>query len=450
VSEETLTVANLTRGVARAIARAFPDDLWVEGEIRDLTRSNRGHVYFSLVDPVAAGDETAIAYRLPVTLFASDRRVVNRALMAADAPRMTDGVRVRVRGSLSLYGPRATLQLRMTSVDTEYTVGAYAAERARILAALNAEGLLERNRALPVPHVPLRIGLVTSAGSAAEADFVAELQASGFGFVVIAVDARVQGVAAAASLTKAISVAVAADVELIALVRGGGSQSDLVAFDDEAVARAVAGASVPIFTGIGHEIDEAIADRVAAATFKTPTACAAAIVSRVAAFAERLEMLQSRISVGARSRVDRRESRLADMSGRVHAAARIRIYRSSGRLERSQDRLQAAAATSVTRAERRVTATGERLRRTAPRRIDESVRLLAARAGVLAAHDPQRALARGWTILRDGDGRLVRTVSGLTVGDTMQATLRDGEVVGRVETIEPRTNAKPRGDAAND
>jgi exodeoxyribonuclease VII large subunit len=86
----------------------------------------------------------------------------------------------------------------------------------------------------------------------------------------------------------------------------------------------------------------------------------------------------------------------------------------------------------------------------APRRIDESVRLLAARAAVLAAHDPQRALARGWTILRDGDGRLVRTVSGLTAGDTMQATLRDGEVVGRVETIEPRTNAKPRGDAAND
>jgi exodeoxyribonuclease VII large subunit len=450
VREDTFTVADLTRGLARAVTRAFPDEIWVEGEIRDLSRSNRGHVYFSLVDPSPEADPSAPAPVLPVTLFASDREVVNRSLMRAGAPRMIDGIRVRVRGGVSFYGPRARVQLRMTSVDTEYTVGAYAAERARVLRSLLGAGLLERNRSLALPLVPLRVGLVTSEGSAAEADFLTELSASGFAFNVTAVDTRVQGPAAPATLMRALALAIAAEVQIICVVRGGGSQSDLAAFDDEGVARAIATAPVPVFTGIGHEVDEAIADRVAAATFKTPTACAAAVVSRVAAFDERLDMLGRAISANARSRLVRGERRLGDMTGRVRSHARGRLQRGTVRLDRSRGRLGALAGMAMDRQEYRVAAVAGRLRRTAPRRIDESARLVAARAAVVAAHDPQQVLARGWSIVRNEAGRLVRSVSDLGPGDTMTATLIDGAVVGRVERVQPQPQLELRGDVTDD
>ncbi len=444
MQEATFTVADLTRSAARAIARAFPDPVWVQGEIRDLSRSSRGHVYFSLVDPVAVSEPASVAAVVPVTLFASDREVVNRALMAAGAPRMTDGIRVRVRGTVSFYGPRAAVQLRMTSVDTDYTVGAYAAERARILRLLTSAGLLDRNRELAIPLVPLRVGLVTSAGSAAEADFLSELESSGFAFRVVAVDARVQGPTASVSLTSAISAAVASDVQLIAVVRGGGSQSDLAGFDDEDVARSIATAPVPVFTGIGHEVDEAIADRVAAATFKTPTACAAAIVGRVAAFDQGLDALGSAIAAGARSRLVRSARRLGDVTGRVRIGASGRLQRGTARLERNWGRLETVAEVAMERQEHRVAEVAGRLRRTAPRRVEESARLVAAKAAVLAAHDPRQVLARGWSIVRDEVGGLVRSVNDLETGDTMTATLADGEAIGRVESL--RSRPQLRGD----
>ena len=158
------TVSELQSEI-RSLLEEDYHSIWVEGEIRDLSRPASGHVYFNLVD---AETDDAAAPMLPVTLFASDKFAVNRVLQRSGAVRMTDGVQVRIRGQVSHYAVRGTVQLRMTWIDTDYTLGKLAAERERLIRTLDQRGLLEKNRSLPLPLVPLRVGLITSGGSAAE------------------------------------------------------------------------------------------------------------------------------------------------------------------------------------------------------------------------------------------------------------------------------------------
>ena len=143
-----------------------------------------------------------------------------------------------------------------------------------VLRALSAEGLLGANGARELPPVPLRVGLITSSGSAAYHDFVHELEVSGYAWQVAVVDVRVQGAAAARRIKWALGQLSQLDVDAVVLVRGGGSRADLAAFDSELVARAIAAMPVPVITGVGHETDRSVADEVAYHACKTPTACA--------------------------------------------------------------------------------------------------------------------------------------------------------------------------------
>jgi exodeoxyribonuclease VII large subunit len=436
--------------VTAAIAGAFPEEIWVQGEIRDLNRAPSGHVYFSLTDP---DSEESPAPMLPVTLFASEKYAVNRVLQRSGAVRMTDGVAVRIRGQIGHYAARGVVQLRMTWIDTEYTLGKLAAERERLIRSLDERGLLEKNRALPMPLVPLRVGLVTSAGSAADADFTHELDSSGFAWELTRADARVQGVDAVREVVGAIARLEAAGTEVIAIVRGGGAQTDLAAFDSEEIAVAIAGCGVPVFTGIGHEIDVSIADLVAR-SYKTPTACAAALVARIAEFLARLDHLAvatRRVAVGRLQGA----TAMAD-----HATARLRR---AGRGAQSRAGLQLAAVERDTvragrsllrRREDLVAAVGMRVHRagtvqveSAAASLDRMATVIGAAAlrsiGATRAHvddlerrmellDPQRLLARGWSITRTARGDLVTTPAAAGYGTVLCTTVAGGDITSVV------------------
>ncbi len=277
--ERTYGVAELAGLIGRVVAQAFPGTMWVQGQIRNLSRSANGHVYFDLAEPGPLG--AAPAALVPVTLLASDKQQVNAVMKSGGAGRIEDGVEVRIAGRLNWFTPRGRLQLRMTGIDPSFTLGRLLEDRDRLLAKLRADGLLARNRTVPLPIAPMRVGLVTSLGSAAHADFVHELELSGFAFALFEIDARTQGLDAGRQVAAAIATAVKAGAEVVAVVRGGGSRTDLAPFDGEAIARAIAGCPVPVFTGIGHELDRSIADEVAHSAFKTPTACAAGLVDQV-------------------------------------------------------------------------------------------------------------------------------------------------------------------------
>jgi len=451
VDQPTYTVSELSNLVAAAMQRTFPDEVWVQGEIRDLTRSRNGHVYFSLVEPGTDGTESL----LPVTLFASERYVVNRVLMrSGGAVRMTDGIRVRIRGRLGLYAPRSSVQLRMTWIDTDFTLGQLAAERQALIAALTADGSLVKNGSLPMPLVPLRVGLVTSGGSAAHADFVTELHRSEYAFSVVLSHATVQGTDAPVSIAEALERLGDSPVDVIAVVRGGGAQTDLATFDTELVARAIAGSAAPVLTGIGHETDQTVADLAAFDAMKTPTACAQRIVAAVRSFVERLDTLSLAVERARRSVIVRTGSRVDHYAIRLRGATELRLAQHRIRLETIRTSASAAARRTTDRSERRLRQTASHTVRTAYHRLGEAHTSLIQRSDAIGAEasratvraegrldvlqtinqsrDPATMFARGWSVTLSGSGRPVRDPAEVEVAERLRTVVEGGTLTSVV------------------
>ncbi len=409
----TFTVGELCEAVKLAFATCFPEEVWLRGEIVDLKRPKSGHVYFTLVDPGELGRAANAA--ISVTLLADRKYVVNEILKrSGGAVRVNDGVEVRIRGRLEFYAPTGRVSFRMTLIDPEYTLGRLAADRDRLMRALAAEGLLRRQSLLPMPVAPLRIGLVTSRGSAAEADFLHELAGSGIGFSVRTFHAQVQGSGSHASIVRALRAAERHGCELIAVVRGGGARTDLATFDSEEVARAIAGAGVPVWTGIGHEVDRSVADDVAHRSFKTPTACAQALADVVWTYLAALDARWQAIAGLARTRLDAAQAGLERRAALVVREARAGTHR-------AEQLLEGRART---------------IRREADHVLRAATSTLALAEARAAVADPARMLARGWSITRTAEGQLVRSPADAPAGTALVTTVDGGAVHSTVDADE--------------
>ncbi len=407
--DATFSVPELCEAIRIALALTVPGEVWVRGEIRDLKRPKTGHVYFDLVEGGDLGQATGA--KVAVALFANHKFSVNGTLRrAGGGVRMTDGVEVRLRGSLQFHPPTGRISLVMTAIDPAYTLGRLVADRDQLLRTLSTEGLLEANGRLPVSPAPLRIALVTSHDSAAHHDVLAELGRSGFGFQVLSIDTRVQGADAARTLVAAVHTAQRHDVDVIALVRGGGARTDLAVFDAEALCRAIAGCRVPVWTGIGHEIDRAVADEVAHTAWKTPTACAAALVDTVAAALAGAEARWGAIATRATASLD---------------AAAVLVDQRARRASRDTDN-------ALGRAEDRLVELARRTRREAEAALRAAERDLRSRQALVSALDPARTLQRGWSITRTADGHLVRSPGDAPPGTDLVTTTAGGPVASRV------------------
>jgi exodeoxyribonuclease VII large subunit len=410
----TLSVEELSHLMKDGLATLFPEDLWVEGQVSNFHDARSGHAYFDLVEPSAVPGR-AVAAKLSVALFKGARIGVDHTLAAAGELALANDLQLRIRARLDFYPPSGRLQLIMNGVDPAFTLGRLAAERERLLHALADEGLLRANRANPIPVPPLRVGLVTSIGSAAHADFSEEISRSGFPFTVLERDARVQGDGSAVDLAEALHMVATHQPDVIALIRGGGSATDLAAFDAEVLARTIATLDVAVVTGIGHEVDRAVADEVAHTAFKTPTACAVAIVGQVAAFADAVADLQESIAQRAGASTARSTDLLDDLAQRTARSATAVLDRRADRLD---DKVK-------------------RLRRSPLATLDRQAERLAGITNNLRALDPARILARGWSITRLADGTLVRSVTDTAVGDTLVTHVAGGTVTSTVDGTEP-------------
>jgi len=348
-----------------------------------------------------------------VALFANVKRNL-RPMLASNRLELSDGTKVRVFGTLDVYAPTGRLSLKISDLDPRFTLGDITASRDRVLASLTAEGLLRNNAMHSVSIVPLRVAVVTSVGSAAWHDFTDELESSGFGFHLLAFDARVQGDQAEAMVIAGIAAAVEHGADVVAVVRGGGARNDLAAFDTEGVARAIATCPLPVITGLGHEIDTTVADEVAHTALKTPTACAGWLIDRVQRFVDETEarwgVIVERAFFELATQIDRLESRASRVVTRTNSA----IERSAERLRSRQDRLVRTPLTI----ERVDTSITERERR-------------------LALLDPARLLERGWTMTTTADGRIVTSARDLSVGDELITRLVDGVVRSTVNETTP-------------
>lgn len=392
-----MTVRELCDVVSAAVSGAFGSEVWVRGTISGLKRHPSGAVYFDMVDD---GDQlgSATSAVLSVALFEQDRHRVNKILRkaAAQGVRMNDGMEILIRGAVRYNARSGRIQLKMSLIDPAYTVGRMEIAKAVLISELKAEGIYDANKTLELDVLPLTVALVTSANSAAEADFVNQLMASGYPFKVHLFDTRVQGDGAVSSIKSALMTISRDHVaySAIAIVRGGGARADLVAFDHGDVVRAIATAGVPVIIGVGHDSDRSLADEVAHTSTKTPTACAAHLIDQVGLFEARvLRASQSLAHIGQMA-LRAETARLETISKRLGLAPNNRLGAEAHRLSNCEVRARAL--------------------------------------------DPARALARGWSITTTAEGTAVGSIADVGPGVELITRVADGYIRSKVSTVEPQ------------
>lgn len=404
-ASDTLTVAGLLAQVGEAVAAAIPGPVWVRGEVTGFRRTAGGAAFFRLADAEIENHSLDVAARGLVMLD------VDRALDAAGLGAMRDGVAVRIRGTVGVVAARSGVRFSLLEVDPAFTAGRLAGDRQEVLRRMAADGSLAANGRLALPLVPLEVGLVTSRGSAAHADFLDQLRRSDFRFHVKTVHASMQGDNAVGSIVRALAQLAANPVDVIVIARGGGSRLDLAPFDSEEVSRAVAGLTVPVVAGIGHEIDRSVVDEAAAVSVKTPTAAAEWLVGRVGDYAGRIDLARRLIADEARTACSRESLRLDS------AAAQLGGVRET--LARHHDRLAVQASRLVEDSRRALTRQADWL---------DSVEEMVAALGVEAT------LRRGYALVMDDQGVVVRSAGQAQAGQRLDVRLAEGAISAVVES----------------
>ena len=464
VSEAALSISDFYGRVRGALREIFPEEVWVTGEIRKVTTS-RGHHYLELADHLEAVDRAfsgggvparpALVGRnvnatLEVACWARDWPVVEYEL-AAVGVELTPGLVVRVRGTVGIWEGGSKLRFSMTALDIEALVGGIAAARRRLLAVLASEDILDANRRLPVPLVPLRIGLVTSPGSEAYRDFTGQLERSGYLFDVRFEPSIVQGPEAPAQIASALARITAFAPELVVVVRGGGARGDLAAFDSEPVARAIAGAPFPVWTGIGHTGDRSVADEVAHQALVTPTQCGEAVVAVVAAYLESVDRRARRLAQCVGARLNQASRELASASVATGRVSRQALERSALELRTAETRIGNAALVAVERSQFKLVHRAQRLAGPSSQQLAVAAQHIAHRRELLQLLSPRHQLERGWSLTRGEDGRVVRSSSGLRRGERLITTFADGSASSVVDEVRLAGNPGATGDElAND
>ena len=442
-----LSIGGLYDEVEAALAQSFPRrrHLWVRGEIRQLSDHRSGHLYLDLVDPeedlaagrsrgrgTARGGEAVLKVKCWRTSWAPLRHS-----LAKEGIELAEGMVVVLRGSLDLYRAKGELSLILADIDVTALLGRLAAQRTKLLGALEAEGLLRANASAPLPEVVMHVGLVASPETEGCRDFLGQLTGSGFGFRVSHVKVPVQGPGAPASIARAVSMLGRSGCDVIAMVRGGGGRSDLAAFESEVVARTVAGCKVQVWTGIGHTGDQTVADVVAARACITPTECGQAIVARTAGWwGARVAAPASFLAARVPTFLSEASARDSAARGRLTAAARQQLRVHGERLSSRAASAGRRAPIALERSEGTLLARATRLGPLSRGHLDRRSEQVRNWRRLLAAYDVDRQLERGYTLTLTASGELVRRAVDLASGQSIVTRLADGSVRSTVDAVE--------------
>ena len=406
-------VGALCRAIADALDARF-NPVSVRGEISGFSRAASGHCYFSLKDE--NGQIRCAMFRRAASLMDF-------------APR--DGELVEVRGRLGVYEQRGDLQLIVESMSRAGQ-GALFEQFLQLKAKLEAEGLFDTARKRALPLMPRGIGLVTSLGAAALHDVVTALRRRVPHIPVVIAPAAVQGAQAAGELVTALSKLYQPQVQgvpidVILLVRGGGSMDDLWSFNDERLARAIVQSPVPLICGVGHETDFTIADFCADLRAPTPTAAAELVAQPRDVWLGALDLVAQRLNDAALTHMDRQGQRLDQAASRLGRPSGL-VARQQLRLSQHAQQLRYGVRSGVLAHRTRQDDIRQRLDAATRHAVQAAATRLDRARLRLDLLDPRLVLQRGYAMLQDSDGKPVTQAAQTHVGQALRATLADGEV----------------------
>jgi len=475
---QVLSVRQVNDAISSAIQRAFPQTIWVRGEVQRFPSdaAHRKHLYFELQETSGSG---AAEYQVAVAMMGWDRQRygLGRYVDGSDPDfQLANKLEVCLECQVDYYAKFGKISLKIVGVDKNFAMGKLELRRREILAYLQQENLFGLNAAIPLPDLPLKVGLITSPQSAAHHDFMTGLSASNWAFDVQLRGAKMQGAQLEPEVIAAIKWHMTKGVDVIVLTRGGGSRADLSWFDQRDLAEAIARSGVPVITAIGHEIDKSIADMVAHHSCKTPTAAAEFLVEIVDEAAHRVDQAQTlllnlvedklrdgyqRLDVGSRlaflveGKLLKGRLQIQSFAAGLQQRTALRLTADRDHLGRFSSRLQIVSATGLLEGDMALSSFAPRLQLAVSHSVTHEGRLLSFRVEALLSRsaslikyrsqkleslaekarllDPTRLLARGYSLTSTGDGAIVKSINEVSAGQLISTRFHDGEVTSIVQ-----------------
>lgn len=428
-----LSVSELNR-LAKNLLEDNLAGLWIAGEVSNLTRAASGHYYFSLKDSHA---------QVRCAMFKGT---------AQRFPTLKEGDHIEVCGRIGIYEARGEFQITVSEVRLKGLGRLYEAYE-RLKAVLQAEGLFAAERKRPLPERPERIGVVTSLAAAALRDVVSTLKRRAPEIPVIVYPAAVQGADSAAQIARAVQTASErAECDVLIVCRGGGSIEDLWSFNEESVARAIAACRIPVVSGVGHETDFTLADFAADVRAPTPTGAAELVSPNRAESLQSLRQAEGRLKEALRQRYYDASQKIDWLSRQIRHprqkldAQRVQAETLSRQLRHAlqtvcrfqrqnvarQSELLRHLRPDTRQADARLAQLQADLARGRQRIMADKAQLLEKQAGLLQAVSPQHILARGFSVVKNSRGQVIRDAALLKQGQKLHITFFEGEADVRV------------------
>ena len=402
-NEKHITLSELLADVRRTLAERFPLGVWICAEVGEI-KENRysGHCYMELIEK-GDNDGTPKA-KASAAVWRSRWGMLSSLFRAATGSPLSAGMKVLLKVSVTFHESYG-LSLVVSDIDPTYTIGEQEQRRRQTIEQLTSEGVFDLNKTLPMPTVIQRIAVISSATAAGYQDFMNHLGASSYRIETTLFEAIVQGTAAEQSLIAALGRVAEREDEFdaIAILRGGGSQSDLGCFNAYPLCAHIAQVPLPILTGIGHDKDTSVADLVAHTALKTPTAVADFLVEQISGYHSEVEYAYERILNASTTILESHRTRMERNGALVRTLADGLLRRMEVKLERAEVELHHGVA-----------------------RLLEAHKARLERAAVkVEASSPQRILAMGFSMIQH-NGRTLTTANSISIGDQVEIILADG------------------------
>ncbi|RSK36155.1 exodeoxyribonuclease VII large subunit [Hymenobacter metallilatus] len=436
-----MPLSELLARVRQTLSERFADSYWVVAEIADLTlpRSYGAHCYLTLTDQHTTGRGAQLKAQARATIWSQRYQQLAAAFEEHTGLTLRTGLKIMLRVQVKFH-EQFGLSLDVLALDPTYTVGDLAKQRLETLRKLQAQDLLERQKRLTLPLGVQRVAVISSPTAAGWQDFVQQLREAPYDFALTLFPATMQGDDSPASIRAALDAIRARrpEFDAVVLIRGGGSKTDLLAFDDYGLAAAVGSFPLPVLTGIGHERDEAVVDLAAHLALKTPTAVAAFLIERLARLEAALEGYGGRIRELAQARVQQEAAQLSRLLRHAHLAAQTQLQDHRNTLHQRIRMAAAAPRAQLRHQEQQLTRRRHQLHRAARKALRQQEQRLRQRGRALAGRFRRLHRRRCERLLSQQHGLQLAAVRLLHRRALHLAPLETGPAAGTVRLLTPK------------